>query len=171
MMNALWGVSVVLLICVVIVVLVFIFSNFFQMLKKKYHKLAMLYLSLILPFLSLITLVILNGQSFFEKDTTDSIVKTVILSVITAVISWTVLPREGNGPANEPEGNGAGNEPEGNGPANEPEGNGPGNEPEGNGPANVEREGNGPANEREGNGLPYVREDSASEALLQDTQV
>ena len=153
MMNALWGVSVVLLICVVIVVLVFIFSNFFQMLKKKYHKLAMLYLSLILPFLSLITLVILNGQSFFEKDTTDSIVKTVILSVITAVISWTVLPREGNGPANEPEGNGSRNEPEGNGSANEPEGNGP---------ANVERE---------GNGLPYVREDSASEALLQDTQV
>lgn len=100
MMNALWGVSVVLLICVVIVVLVFIFSNFFEQLKKKYHKLAMLYLSLILPFLSLITLVILNGQSFFEKDTTDSIVKTVILSVITAVISWTVLPREGNGPAN-----------------------------------------------------------------------
>ena len=144
MMNALWGVSVVLLICVVIVVLVFIFSNFFQKLKKKYHKLAMLYLSLILPFLSLITLVILNGQSFFEKDTTDSIVKTVILSVITAVISWTVLPREGNGPANEPEGNG---------------------------PANVEREGNGPANEQEGNGLPYVGEDSASEALLQDTQV
>ena len=162
MMNALWGVSVVLLICVVIVVLVFIVSNFFEQLKKKYHKLAMLYLSLILPFLSLITLVILNGQSFFEKDTTDSIVKTVILSVITAVISWTVLPREGNGPANEPEGNGPGNEPEGNGPANEPEGNGP---------ANVEREGNGPANEREGNGLPYVREDCASEALLQDTQV
>lgn len=162
MMNALWGVSVVLLICVVIVVLVFLVSNFFEQLKKKYHKLAMLYLSLILPFLSLITLVILNGQSFFQKDTTDSIVKTVILSVITAVISWTVLPREGNGPANEPEGNGPGNEPEGNGPANEPEGNGP---------ANVEREGNGPANEREGNGLPYVREDSASEALLQDTQV
>ena len=96
MMNALWGVSVVPLICVVIVVLVFIFSNFFEQLKKKYHKLAMLYLSLILPFLSLITLVILNGRSFFEKDTTDSIVKTVILSVITAVISWTVLPREGS---------------------------------------------------------------------------
>ena len=162
MMNALWGVFVVLLVCVVIVVLVFIVSNFFQQLEDKFYKLATLYLSLILPFLSLITLVILNGQSFFEKDTTDSIVKTVILSVITAVISWTVLPREGNGPANEPEGNGPGNEPEGNGPANEPEGNGP---------ANVEREGNGPANEREGNGLPYVREDCASEALLQDTQV
>lgn len=100
MMNALWGVFVVLLVCVVIVVLVFIVSNFFQQLEDKFYKLAMLYLSLILPFLSLITLVILNGQSFFEKDTTDSIVKTVILWVITAVISWTVLSREGNGPAN-----------------------------------------------------------------------
>ena len=153
MMNALWGVSVVLLICVVIVVLVFIVSNFFEQLKKKYHKLAMLYLSLILPFLSLITLVILNGQSFFEKDTTDSIVKTVILSVITAVISWTVLPREGNGPANEQQGNGQANEQQGNGQANEQQGNGQANEQQGNGPANVEGEG------------------SASEALLQDTEV
>ena len=102
-MNALWGVSVFLLICVVIVVLVFIFSNFFRT-RLLSCKLAILYLSLILPFLSLITLVILNGQSFFEKDTTNSIVKTVILSVITAVISWTGLSREGNGSANEPEG-------------------------------------------------------------------
>ena len=155
MMNALWGVFVVLLVCVVIVVLVFIVSNFFQQLEDKFYKLAMLYLSLILPFLSLITLVILNGQSFFEKDTTDSIVKTVILWVITAVISWTVLSREGNEPANEPEANEPPNEPEGNEPANEPEGNGPANEPEGNGPANVEGE---------GNGLPH-------EALVQDTRV
>ena len=154
-MNALWGVFVVLLVCVVIVVLVFIVSNFFQQLEDKFYKLATLYLSLILPFLSLITLVILNGQSFFEKDTTDSIVKTVILWVITAVISWTVLSREGNEPANEPEANEPPNEPEGNEPANEPEGNGPANEPEGNGPANVEGE---------GNGLPH-------EALVQDTRV
>ena len=153
MMNALWGVFVVLLVCVVIVVLVFIVSNFFQQLEDKFYKLAMLYLSLILPFLSLITLVILNGQSFFEKDTTDSIVKTVILSVITAVISWTVLPREGNGPANEQQGNGLANEQQGNGQANEQQGNGQANEQQGNGAANVEGEG------------------SASEALLQDTEV
>ena len=116
-MNALWGVSVFLLICVVIVVLVFIFSNFFRT-RLFSCKLAILYLSLILPFLSLITLVILNGQSFFEKDTTNSIVKTVILSVITAVISWTGLSREGNGPANvEGEGNGPVDEREGSAPA------------------------------------------------------
>lgn len=114
MMNALWGVSVFLLICVFIVVLVFIFSNFLQNLENDCI-FAMLYLSLILPFLSLVTLVILNGQSFFEKDTTDSIVKTVILSVITAIMSWTVFPREGNGPANARQGNGPAYVREGNG--------------------------------------------------------
>ena len=151
MMNALWGVSVVLLICVFIVVLVFILSNFLQNLENDCI-FAMLYLSLILPFLSLVTLVILNGQSFFEKDTTDSIVKTVILSVITAIMSWNVFPREGNGPANAREGNG---------PANARKGNRPANAREGNGPANA-REGNRPANAREGNG--------AEQAQLRNTE-
>lgn len=110
MMNALWGVSVVLFICVVVVVLVFIFSKFIQKLEDKLYAPAMLYLSLILPFLSLVSLVILNGQSFFVTDTTDKILKTVFLSVIAAIMSWTGLTanqQEGNGSANVTQGNGS----------------------------------------------------------------
>ena len=91
-------------------VLVFIFSKFIQKLEAKLYKPAMLYLSLILPFLSLVSLVILNGQSFFVTDTTDKILKTVFLSVIAAIMSWTGLTanqQEGNGSANVTQGNGS----------------------------------------------------------------
>jgi len=36
--------------------------------------------------------VTLAGQSFFGKQTADEVVKTVVLSVVTAFISW-ILPK------------------------------------------------------------------------------
>ena len=201
MMNALWGVSVVLFICVVVVVLVFIFSKFIQKLEAKLYKPAMLYLSLILPFLSLVSLVILNGQSFFVTDTTDKILKTVFLSVIAAIMSWTGLTAnqqegnmsanvtqvngsanvtQGNGSANVTRGNGSANVTRGNGSANVTRGNGSANVTQGNESANVTRgngsanvtRGNGSANVTRGNGSANVTQGNGSkQALLPDTEV
>ena len=104
LMNTLWGVTVFLFICVVIVVLVFILYSYFRTFQHTGFKSAICYLPLLLPVVSLVTLVIINGQSFFSvKDDTDGIMKTVILSVITAIMSW-MLPskkRQGGVPPNE----------------------------------------------------------------------
>lgn len=104
LMNTLWGVTVFLFICVIIVVLVFVLYSYFHTFQHTGFKSAICYLPLLLPVVSLVTLVIINGQSFFSlKDDTDGIMKTVILSVITAIMSW-MLPskkRQGAVPPNE----------------------------------------------------------------------
>lgn len=92
LMNVLWGVTVFLFIYVVIVVLILVLYSYFRTIQRTNFKSAICYLPLLLPVLSLVTIAILNGQSFFSvKDATDGIMKTVILSVISAIMSW-MLP-------------------------------------------------------------------------------
>lgn len=98
LMDTLWGVTVFLFICVVIVVLIFVLYSYFCTFQHSGFKSAICYLPLLLPVVSLVTIVILNGQSFFSvKDTTDGIMKTVILSVITAIMSWMLPSKERKG--------------------------------------------------------------------------
>lgn len=92
LMNVLWGVTVFLFIYVVIVFLIFVLYSYFHTSQRTGFKSAICYLPLLLPVVSLVTIAILNGQSFFSvKDATDGIMKTVILSVISAIMSW-MLP-------------------------------------------------------------------------------
>ena len=88
------GVAVFLFIYVVIVVLILVLYSYFRTIQHTNFKSAICYLPLLLPVVSLVTIAILNGQSFFSvKDATDGIMKIVILSVISAIMSW-MLPHE-----------------------------------------------------------------------------
>lgn len=92
LMNVLWGVTVFLFIYVVIVFLIFVLYSYFRTSQRTGFKSTICYLPLLLPVVSLVTIAILNGPSFFSvKDATDGIMKTVILSVISAIMSW-MLP-------------------------------------------------------------------------------
>lgn len=91
MVNPIWGFTVLLVICVVIAAIVFSgyilidsSSNGFRL------RFAILILTALLAVFSLVGLVILAGQSYFGRETANELVKTALLYVTTAFISWIV---------------------------------------------------------------------------------
>lgn len=92
MINALWGLTVLLFVFLVIAVSVFIVYNYLVICPNGFscHNFVFCISGLCSVWL-LIALVILAGQSFFGRHTADEVVKAVVLSVTTAFISW-ILP-------------------------------------------------------------------------------
>ena len=90
MVNALWGVTVLIFVCIFIASCIFAFYNYFRYTPSgqcswKNRTLCAVFM---LSVWSLAFVVILAGQSFFGKETTDDVVKKLTLSVTTAFASW-----------------------------------------------------------------------------------
>ena len=93
MINTLWGFTVLLVICVVIaatVYSVFTFICFYELSTRR--RSLILFGASLCSVLSLVALVILAGQSFFGRETANEVVKTALLYVTTAFISW-IFPK------------------------------------------------------------------------------
>ncbi|XP_078349681.1 uncharacterized protein LOC144634556 [Oculina patagonica] len=89
MVNTLWGFTVLLVICVVIAATVYSVYKFIYFYEPESWKPNVILLGAIwCSILSLVALVILAGQSFFGKETANEVVKTALLYVTTAFISW-----------------------------------------------------------------------------------
>ena len=89
MVDTLWGFTVLLVICVVIAATVYSVYNFIHFYNV--HSFILCGASLC-SVLSLVVLVILAGQSFFGRETANEVVKTALLYVTTAFISW-IFPK------------------------------------------------------------------------------
>ena len=110
MINALWGVIVLLFVCVSIAATIFAVYNYCYYTsgntctrEDRCHNFIVASAGL-LSVLSLVFVVIFARQANLGGETTDDIVKTVILYVTTAFISW-ILPKEkeeGNETADTP---------------------------------------------------------------------
>ena len=93
MVNTLWGFTVLLVICVVITATVYSVYNFICFYKHSSCKRSLILCGASLcSVLSLVALVILAGQSFFGRETANEVVKTALLYVTTAFISW-IFPK------------------------------------------------------------------------------
>jgi len=93
MINAVWGLTVLLFVFLVIAASVFIVYNYYYMCPNIINwPNLILCTSAVLSVWLIVALVTLAGQSFFGKQTADEVVKTVVLSVVTAFISW-ILPK------------------------------------------------------------------------------
>ena len=93
MVNTIWGFTVLLIICVVIAAIVFSMYTFICYKSDKLRdniRFAFLCFTALLAVFSLVALVILAGQSFFGRETASELVKTALLYVTTAFISWIV---------------------------------------------------------------------------------
>ena len=86
MMNALWSVTVVLFVGVILTVLVFSLYNFFRHCKDSDIGKFFLCLTICIPVLSLVAIVSVSGQTVFGRNTTDEIVRTVFLSFSIALM-------------------------------------------------------------------------------------
>ena len=83
MMNALWSVTVVLFLGVIMTVLFFSLFNFFRHCKADSNNRIgdfLFCLTMCIPVLSLVAIVYVAGQTVFGRNTTDEIVRTVFLS-------------------------------------------------------------------------------------------
>ena len=90
MINPLWGFTVLLVICVVIAATVYIvyqFISFYDPQSSCKRNLAVCGASLCSIF-SLVTVMLLAGQSYFGRETANDVVKTTLLYVTTAFVSW-----------------------------------------------------------------------------------
>ena len=91
MVNPLWGFTVLLVICVVIaatVYLVYQFISFYATeFKIKLRNLAVCG-AILCSIFSLVTVVLLAGQSFFGRETANDMVRTALLYFTTAFVSW-----------------------------------------------------------------------------------
>ena len=94
MINAIWGLTVLLFVFLVIAASVFIANNYYYVCPDpdiiNWPNLILCTFAVLSVWL-IVALVTLAGQSFFGKQTADEVVKTVVLSVATAFISW-ILP-------------------------------------------------------------------------------
>ena len=92
MLNTLWGVTVLLFVCVIIAAFIFTFYNYYYMTSENDFSCHNFFIcaTFCLPIGSLVAVVVLAGQSGFGKNTTDDVVKTVTLSITTAFISWVL---------------------------------------------------------------------------------
>lgn len=82
MMNALWSVTVVLFLGVIMTVLFFSLYNFFRHCQDSNNRIGdfLFCLTMCIPVLSLVAIVYVAGQTVFGRNTTDEIVRTVFLS-------------------------------------------------------------------------------------------
>ena len=90
MINPLWGFTVLLVICVFIAASVYVvyqFISFYDPQSSCKRHLAVCGASLCSIF-SLVTVMLLAGQSFFGRETANDVVKTTLLYVTTAFVSW-----------------------------------------------------------------------------------
>lgn len=107
MINALWGVIVLLFVCVSIAATIFAVYNYccYTSSNNRCDRCHNFIVSAagLLSVLSLVFVVIFTRQTILGGETTGDIVKTVILYVTTAFISW-ILPKtkEGNETADSP---------------------------------------------------------------------
>ena len=107
MINALWGVIVLLFICIFIAASILAFYNYFLHTPSDQcsWKNCILGAVFMLSVWSLVIVVILAGQSFFGKETANDVVKTVTLYVTTAFASWMLskVPLEKSNTSNNGE--------------------------------------------------------------------
>ena len=106
MINALWGVIVLLFICIFIAASIFAFYNYFLHTPSDQcsWKNCILGAVFILSVWSLAIVVILAGQSFFGKETANDVVKAVTLYVTTAFASWLLSKDKSDKSSNGEEG-------------------------------------------------------------------
>ena len=105
MINPLWGFTVLLVICVVIAATVFVVYqciSFYdpQSSCKRYLVCGASLFSIF----SLLTVMLLAGQSFFGRETANDVVKITLLYVTTAFVSWILakIKEEGTEAENTP---------------------------------------------------------------------
>lgn len=96
MVNALWGVTVLLFVGVITTALFFTLYNFFKFVDVSDNGTRNLFicLTLFIPVVCLVCLVIVAGQAVFVRNTVDEVVKLVILTVTVAFMKWTLPETE-----------------------------------------------------------------------------
>lgn len=99
MVNALWSVTVLLFVGVIITALFFALQFFFKFCYDSENRLRNLFiilccLTLFFPFVFLIFLVIAAGQRVFVSNTIDDVVKTIILTVTIAFMKRILFATE-----------------------------------------------------------------------------
>ena len=100
MINPLWGVTVLLFVCVSVAV--FIFAVYIYSFNDKKTKfLFSVCAAFVVSVWSLLVVVSLAGQSFYGREGADDIVKLVTLSVTTAFCSWIVSILNGGKKSNQ----------------------------------------------------------------------
>lgn len=92
MVNALWGVTVLLFVGVITTALFFTLYNFFKFVDVSDNATRNFFicLTLFIPVVCLVCLVIVAGQAVFVRNTVDEVVKIVILTVTVAFMKWTL---------------------------------------------------------------------------------
>ena len=100
MINPLWGVTVLLFVCVSVAV--FFFAVYIYSFNDKKTKfLFSVCAAFVVSVWSLLVVVSLAGQSFYGREGADDIVKLVTLSVTTAFCSWIVSILNGEEKSNQ----------------------------------------------------------------------
>lgn len=96
MVNALWGVTVLLFVGVITTALFFALYNFFKFVDVSDNGTRNFFicLTLFIPVVCLVCLVIVAGQAVFVRNTVDEVVKLVILTVTVAFMKWTLPATE-----------------------------------------------------------------------------
>ena len=96
MVNALWGVTVLLFLGVITTALFFTLYNFFKFVDVSDNGTRNFFicLTLFIPVVCLVCLVIVAGQAVFVRNTVDEVVKIVILTVTVAFMKWTLPATE-----------------------------------------------------------------------------
>ena len=96
MVNALWGVTVLLFVGVITTALFFTLYNFFKFVDVSDNGTRNFFicLTLFIPVVCLVCLVIVAGQAVFVRNTVDEVVKIVILTVTIAFMKWTLPATE-----------------------------------------------------------------------------
>ena len=96
MVNALWGVTVLLFVGVITTALFFTLYNFFKFVDVSDNGTRNFFicLTLFIPVVCLVCLVIVAGQAVFVRNTVDEVVKLVILTVTVAFMKWTLPETE-----------------------------------------------------------------------------
>ena len=90
MINPLWGFTVLLVICVLIAATVFVvyqFISFYNPQSKRKRNLAVCG-AILCSISSLVTVMLIAGRSFFGRETANDVVKTTLLYVTAAFVSW-----------------------------------------------------------------------------------
>ena len=104
MINPLWGFTVLLVICVVIAATVFLVYQFISHYDHSSCKRNLVVCGACLcSIFSLVAVMLLAGQSFFGRETANDAIKTTLLYVTTAFVSWMLAkikgsPGNGRGP-------------------------------------------------------------------------
>lgn len=96
MVNALWGVTVLLFVGVITTALFFTLYNFFKFVDVSDNGTRNFFicLTLFIPVVCLVCLVIVAGQAVFVRNTVDEVVKIVILTVTVAFMKWALPATE-----------------------------------------------------------------------------